>query len=599
MRLVTQLHGMTSSRASTPGIALLIGMAGLRTTTPLEGVTRDLARIAKLLPRGYELRVLVGEEAVRATIVSSLEAVVADADGRPVVIYVSGHATLVEYRRQVHGLLVTNDHPRADGSMGGVLQVEITAAMARLTRGGSPVTMIADTCRTATTSSAPRAKWIEPRAWPWPADFFACHPGAPSPCEWFDALEPYSPGADPLAVLVHACALEQVAWECDDPDAPGQRCGLFTLLLERVLRAAVSTPTWLQAIAWVAARASGHLHARQRPEVVGAIARLALGSASLELGCHATVEFDEGVLELTHGRIHGASLDDRFVVDEPGAELRIIEVREARSRVDVVRGTRPAHGTLAVLRESASRVEVAIEGDTPAAKQLAAIVASSPSLACVERDGLLRVVPHAHDVTIHGVGGESLTCPIARLSTTLEACARAHRFAQVCETAPGLPGAARWQVRCMRRHAGIDTELQGGELLEVGDRVWYELVNDSLGSTTLYFNVVELRVDGLARVHNRDYAIAGRPTPSGHTRYFARELGSAAGHAIGWPSHTPADAIREFTIVVVVSLRPLELHAIDHRSYEREPQRTVWRGGALRRGEGWASRVLRLRLAPS
>ena len=144
MRLVTQLHGMTSSRASTPGIALLIGMAGLRTTTPLEGVTRDLARIAKLLPRGYELRVLVGEEAVRATIVSSLEAVVADADGRPVVIYVSGHATLVEYRRQVHGLLVTNDHPRADGSMGGVLQVEITAAMARLTRGGSPVTMIAE-----------------------------------------------------------------------------------------------------------------------------------------------------------------------------------------------------------------------------------------------------------------------------------------------------------------------------------------------------------------------------------------------------------------------------------------------------------------------
>lgn len=595
----------------TEGIALLCGMEGRFTERPLHGCQNDVERIAALLPPGFELVRLVGEAATRGAILAALYGLLERARGKQIVVAMSCHGTHVEHRGMRHPMLVTNDPPTPEQPINGVLAVELWVLVAKLAALTPFVTVLLDCCHAegivrgegpgsvACREGDPTPKWLEPQRWCWPSHFFACHPGAPTPEAWFDAIpaDLLDPNGHPHVVRVAASSPEQVAFE--GVDEQGRPCGLFTLLLDRALARAFTPPSWQQAIAWVRAMLASDPRARlQRPEVSGAVGRTVFGRTSeASIGSFALERDALGTWWLSGGRIHGVDRGDRFAT-HAGTLLHVVEVEELRARVERAAGREPIEaGSLAFLRGRSQRSEVAITAaDADELALLDQLIASTPSLMPTRGAASLRVVAGREFDEIHdGRGRVSCRSERSGLLDALDACARTLAFSQVVRRPPGLPELAAWRFRCMRHREGHDVELHGGEQLELGDRLWYELENHSQGATLLYFNVVELRVDGHARCRNRDYAPAGLPTPAGRSSCLERRFGAPAGHRVEWPAHTPRDTMRTLELVFVASIRPLDLRAIMGVG---QPGRLAWRGEPLHATQRWDARTLTLRLAP-
>ncbi|NJK31700.1 MAG: hypothetical protein HC927_04385 [Deltaproteobacteria bacterium] len=595
-------------------IALLIGIEGIREANPLRGTHADLDRIAEILPVSFDIIRVEAHHASRTVILALLRGLVELARGRQILIFFSCHGSILRHGSSEHPFLVTNDHPRPDASFGGVLAVELWVLVATIAERTPFVTLILDCCyaegivRGSSARPLPHRrdstlKRIEPREFPWPAHLAADYPGYASFDDWLAAIpaDLLDSNGHPWVIRVSASSPEQPAYECRD--ASGNYGGLLTRELHELMCGRETPPSWQQAIACVRARIKLRCTVRQqRPEVAGPAARLVFARAHEDITTNAAVEIDGEATWLLSGNIHGTALGDRFATRSASGsvELQVIEVLEDRSRVaSLDADARVETGTLAYLRSRARRIPVAVTIAGRRGVRVRMLIASSPLLALSDSpaSASLLVTMQGRSLAISD-GTARVICLTTpdRLLIDLDVLARARRFAATCERSPGLPEFAGWTHRTFRGRATMIDELHGGELVEVGDRLWFEFINTSRCATRLYFNVVGLGVNGRARCHNQHYALAGLPAPANATRALHRRLGAPAGYRVDWPVHAPSDRIREFQLIFIASNRPVDLRAVmGVRAHEPLACRGEARSPVA---FAWACRTLTLRLAP-
>lgn len=590
-------------------IALLVGMEGARLPNVLRGTSNDLDLIEAMLPAGFDRIRVDGRHATRRTVLRLLYGLIPRAQRRQIVIAMSCHGGLAQAEDGEHPFLVTNDHPREDGSFGGIFAVELWAVVAAIAARTPFVTVILDCCHAEGIArgrghmTAPRGRVVgksaPPDAFPWPDQLGADHPGFTSFRAWLDQLpaDLLDSNGHPGVVRVSATAPDRPAYELRSES--GESSGLLTRQLYEVLRSCETTPSWQQAVAFVRARMTRNPATRwQRPEVTGPAGRLVFRRSD-EARATTSVELDGAGAWLSSGRLHGTAAGDHFTVATAHevVELEVIDVDDHRARVDRAWASRLSPGSLARLLRRARPAPIAITADDEAAR-LHTLLSSSSLLAPHDAlDDCLSVALRDEQCLIRGVDGR-LECitSCARVLTELDACVRAQAFARRCWTPPGLATPERWSVRVHRTHADAHDELHGHELVHVGDRLWFECVNASAVGTRLFFNVVELRVDGHAHCRNDGFAPAGLPVPAGRVHALHRRVAGPPGYRLEWPSHTPCDGERWFQLVIVVSNHPIDLRPIMN-AQTCEP--LVHRGPSPTRDQfRWDSCSLALRLAP-
>jgi hypothetical protein len=568
--------------------ALLIGCQ----VKPLKGVYGDVAALAELLgSRGFLIDQRIEGEATRAGILDAYDELIdkTQADDAA-VIYYSGHGGYAvnslarSGERRGFRCLVPTDWG-GGGEFRGILDVELSDRLAKLTARTRNVTAIFDCCYAAEMSRVLVddrlvARSISP-AWAEGVPEFLSRHRIDVSCVNIER--------NPHAIQLAAAEADRTAFECCMTIGEHQMTrGIFTYALENAIKEAGELQLSWQTIG-SRIRELVLQHARaQRPRLEGPADRL-LFTTRIAKRTDAVVYFeDNGVPALRAGRILGANV---------GAVYDIVPLGEreySRSAI-VTRAT--------VIRLVGSNAHVELDGPTPPVGSLAyPNKLPYPPIAVHAQDSALREllegsaqVELVDDLAIarfHVTNDAGQLCLFegrqlaatatpddddgrALLVKRLERWSKAEALRALSTTEiPRNAVAVSWGRVDPRPEGGKAIEHAVNARLHVGESVYVTVTNRS--DQTLYLGIFDVGVGGKVSLLTAGCP-HGRVLEPGSSFTLGARKGVLSGLGpLWWPDDVPADSERRESVIVISANHPtdfmlLETPALPTRSAAFNP----------------------------
>lgn len=570
--------------------ALMVGVPERDTSGRLERVLGVDAMVELLDDLGgWSVKVLSGRDATRRAVLHELEAMVAEC--RPddtCLFYFFGHGGVVRFsdlrgelgRRAVFYLATLR--PPGSSERVGVLDVELSAALARLDRTCGNVSAIIDCCHAA---SMVRGDPI---------------PTALAP-PWARTLDDHGGGRDhllaaqshPRIVRLFGSSSMRTAYATKHPDG---LFGLMTRCFVEVVREAglrCDRLTW-DAVAHRAREWASRQRGTEEQRVVLAGPRNRLVFSARAVPVPQSAAFvparEEGRGWIRAGLIQGVRRGDRWMINElelddaleprACAEARIEEVGlDCAEVVLSTPGVRPALGAMATMHALDRRLPVVVDGVSDVAEALRtsgllrAVPPGSPEVIAMVRhaqgrargQGLIDIVDDEGralwlDTTLDGGG-------LQRVIELLEDRARARVFERalgggagsaMCDTeltwSWGVLG-PEGETRPWLSHGST----RGPRRIRPGDRLWVEVRHCGSTPRNWFVSVVDVDLEGRLSLLNTNEP-EGLEVISGETVYVGRRgHRRRQGLVCGWPRRVPADGPRRERLVLLASRRPFSL----------------------------------------
>lgn len=557
--------------------ALLIGSA----TYGLCGPERDLELMEDILqPRNFKTVSLKGPGASRAGILEAFEKLIRDSK--------SGDSALVHYSG--HGCLIRNPIPRADPrttpyqqfliptdfnvssehDFRGLLDVELSILLERLTEKTRNVVLILDCCHAAglgRPSMWPRAL-VDPLESGLPQHLAALR------CREQDQRR--FAGGNPNVVRLSAAGTNQEACEYDSPDHG--RVGLLTESLYLAFQQVGNTPiSWQTLGKWVRERVL-LINMHQRPELEGPARRLLFDLKEGNQVGTLELFYDQKKPFLRGGRLHGLKAGDSYGLTplyaehyDPATglgEARVCRVHGGVAEVRLTMPGAPPGARAFPLRLSFPEQHVHIKGDPPEAL-LQGMAASGFLKRGHSRNGnplmaticISRQTMQLRDDTGLSIGPPSQNPqPILK---NLEILARARALSTLTSgaDAAALPPDAY----CLHWGQIIDRQVkhlpESGSNLHLGDKIYAYVKNT--GVQPLFISMFNLGLDrSIALMSHRSRS--GIEVVSGDDLWLGFDpYTGVCDWRLTWPKHLSKEQPRSESLVVVISDKPQDLSALE------------------------------------
>ncbi len=536
--------------------ALVIGSQ----TFKLTGVHNDVAAIERRLrERGFEVDRRIGEDASRAGILAGLERLVADSTAADAaVVYYSGHGARFARPGSPRPLqsLVPTDWGK--GAFKGILDIELSMWLARLTAKTINVSIILDCCHSG-------------RMWRELGEEVAVRTlareelsrGEPDEITTFDASM-LDAEANPHAIKLVAAEVDRFAFEQELVlDGRITRMGVMTASLVEILdELGPARLSWRSLAMLVRERVMARREI-QRPEIEGPGRRYVFEHASTTQA-GAVVYFEDGGQPcLRASRVLGAEVGLRYSIMPLGideldrgrelAQAVVVGMSAAAARVRLEpQDARPPLGSLAFpLSPARGRLAVRVRGVGEAAEALRELLDASAWVRAAQTDEgvLLQVdVDEARSTLVRGEELLGFPEPPTATLARLEHWAHAEALREL-----GSGDLSdRFEVGWGRVVADEQVPMSAGETVHVEDRLYVEFHNTS--TRALFVACFDVGVDGTVALLNRAEPSGTRVEPNGFYT-LGLELGEG-GLPTSWPAGIPAQApLRESLVVIVSSER--------------------------------------------
>lgn len=572
--------------------ALLIGSQ----TGELSGVENDIESMAAVLDRwGFASTRCVAANACRAGILDAYERLIADA--RPddaVVVYYSGHGGYGRRRGADNGrrpgmalqfIVPTDIDESCAGDFRGIMSMELSIQLARLTEQTRNVTVVLDCCHAAHMCRDRQfAVKAQPRAVSY--DVLVDHvEGLQRRRRDLDAFDIWAPPGNPWAVRVVACAPEQSAYEYTN--AGGNRIGMLTDALVEALADAHSgglRVSWSRVIERVRQRVLTYLPA-QRPEAEGPAQRLLFETAEADAVATLPVLLSGDRVSLEGAPLLGVRVGDEFAVMPPDSTGADDKTKVGDVAIDELHAT-VASGVLR-LREPGLPVPLGARAyQTKAAAaampvRLPAGGAASAALAkAVERGPILRAAepdePCPVEVRAGGAGELTiwdrfgpLSAPQAADPAGIEQVTRNLKRLAWAESLRHLAGDTAHAL-----DIPIDVEfglVNGGEaeplptsgaILYLGQRIYLRVRNN--GKERVYVSLVDVGVSSKITILDTTTPSGQAVDPRTEYTFGWNELKRVLqGSKLTWPPGLAQALPRPETVIVLATSEPQHIRGLE------------------------------------
>ncbi len=577
--------------------ALLIGSQ----TFGLQGVHNDIALMNGLLEeRGFEIETLVDDGATRAGILEGYERLIdrSSADDAALV-YFSGHGGYALINgsdseksgtRQRQLIVPTDFSANPADAFNGILDIELSVLLGRLTEKTPNTTVVLDCCHAALMS---RSVTLRPKSLPptWYSRAEA-HLAKLRDSGVIQSAERRLFG-NSQAVRLVATEVTRSAYEQRFED--GRWHGLLTWALGQVLATVgLQQPSWAALVRLLRERVQS-MEGGQRPDVEGPADRLLFSTATAPTtGVVGYFRDGGGKPAIRAGSMFGVRVGSKYsvmpvgaVVEDSGTRLavaKVIEVLGDYSRVELLPAgdAEPPEGSPAFPMTTAFRRRgVALGACGAHLEAIRQAIAKSEHLTCVQdanlaEVGLVEVVDGA--IAIRRTDGNLAAFPKKAdergLIETVENLAQLARALEIRDLEDGGldPDVdIRWGIV-------VDGEALplalSGEHLFVGDEIFIELTNR--GPERLYVAVYDIGVGGkIGLINGNDYRSGIELGPAQHQagaqRHkaaserivipFARD-GKTRGLPTTWPKNVPQDGGRSEHLLIILAKRAQEFGAL-------------------------------------
>lgn len=571
--------------------ALLIGSQ----TGGLSGVDHDIDSMAAALDLwGFASTRCTAANASRAGILDAYERLIADAAADDaIVVYYSGHGG---YCRQRYGdtvgrlgaamqfIVPTDFDESSEGSFRGIMSVELSILLSRLTQKTKNVTVALDCCHAAHMSRDDGRRLV-PKAHPRPVsyDLVADH---------LDALQRrsrdfdlFTPPGNPWAVRIVACAPEQSAYEYDNAD--GVRSGMLTDALTQALSEAHAgglRVSWSTVIDRIRQCVLTYMPA-QRPEAEGPAHRIVFETMESDAVATLPVLLSGGRVCLEGAALLGVRVGDEFTVmpvDSPGVDDTtkigdvVVDEVDATSasgelRLRIPGAAVPLGARAHQTRAAAAAMPVRLPEGSAAGTALASAIEQSPILRPAGTGEAGPVAVREDDdgrLTIWDQAGPLCTpCPadpagIAQIMRNLRLIARANALRRLAEdSAHALDTPVEVEFGLV--NGGETQPLPvSGAILYVGQRIYVRVHNN--GRQRIYVSLVDVGVSGQIALLNPTSPGGEAIDPGTAYTFGWNDVKTVLqGSTLNWPLGLGREVPRPETVIVLVTSQPQNVRALE------------------------------------
>ncbi|CAI7599546.1 unnamed protein product [Penicillium pancosmium] len=580
----------------------------------LQGTLNDASRIQDVFEKqGFEIIACLGPRATRSGIYDAWQQLISSVGANDTIaIYYSGHGSMVEsaleqdhtcqdWRYQF--IVPVDFESSTEGDFRGILDIEISHLLRKLTVRTPNVTIILDCCHSGRMARAPAhgdqaaPRWIAPVTYDNVAAFRDHHlrqmlvedPSALDKAAFQEE--------NPSVVRVVAAAASETAWEYCGSD--GLWRGVFTDALAAVLEDCHS-----RNIPWRTSLLRLHevVNSRfpsQHPQVEGPETRVPFSLQCVESkAIHIKMEDGAGVLQA--GRISYVHEGDIYSVRGLGSEETSMTKEIAECEVEVANHfealgrlqyspqyhTLPPEGALAFLKRSAlckwpiktSPETLSAIGDALSKslflKNWDPSDHGEPILELTHEGSFVTVISaHGHRVATRYVNPEVLSQLNEAYKAIIfdaERLARAQHFLALQND----PHQERLDHRVNLEIGVVEDRRSGKVLLGSGtdcvrnhDRLYLHLQNE--GETTVYCNILYVNVQGKISLISRSSPL-GIELPPGRSYWVGKNrFGMLEGLKISWPSDMSKALPINETLVIMLTKHPLDTRPLE--SPDRPP----------------------------
>jgi hypothetical protein len=578
--------------------ALIIATADLRPPHPLEPGP-SLTAIQGILARfgGWSLELLTGLDARREAMLAALERLVAATEpGDAVLFYFFGHGGAVRFTDGPGALgsrpvfYLSAAHRRGETGRSGILDQELSHALRRIDAVCGNVSAILDCCHSGqivrnTLATEPAPAWVHTLA---------------------ETDDPPLLGHDGHPRIVRLAATSSFHFAFARPLATGQRGYLTEALFSavEVAGAARARLCWDHIAHWArehAIQARGY--EEQWVSLAGPRQRLLFSTESTKLP--RTVGFvpapDGAGGWLRAGLLGGLEIGGEWAVLglALNAELRpvelarvvIVEINLNRARVELIKGNiaelvREGCCAHSVRRKSTFVVATPsyVELELPRYPPLEFVTNQGRT---VGADASWRPSAHREHVvaTLETSGLSSLELEQDAALDLVGDWARSQSLTRVLEQHPSATSSLPIEVRWARVDPEADIELPlHGAVLRPGQKVFFQVHHRCRTPQSWYVSLIEIDAAGRPILLNDSEPDGCELKPRQAVFVGRRSAGQRGeGLELRWPEVLPPDGPREVRVIVLMSLRPMQLGHIVH---VREPcrPRSVFPAGEPTRG---------------
>ena len=565
--------------------ALVIGSQ----TRELRGVHNDVAMFSpRIRSRNFEVREQTEDRATCEAIKAGIEWLIRDSGPEDAaLIYFSGHGVEILNPRHAESgqpsryrCLVPTDWGKA--GFHGLLDIELSVLLARLTAVTENVALILDCCHSARMWRGPEdaeavAKALDPVDVEGFADYL----------EQIDALDRSLLHAErnPHAVRLLACEADQSAYERTLIfEGETRRMGVMTAVLCERLDELEGTPVSWHALTMLVREEVMRRCADQRPQLEGPGRRYLFERGVAEHGGAVVYLRADGRHALRANRLLGAERGGRYAIMGPGVSTYDPDRVAAEATVSSLTGTlayidpEPAN---AALREGSlaypmlaplARHAVRVTGNEAATAAMRESIQSSRFARVAELEDAA-VVDLVHDGQLHLLrNGVHVATPTAddesgrRLTLArIEDWARAETLRNMSGHGPRPAFEVEWG----RVEQGRRIAMRTGETFHVEDCLYVEMRNRS--DVRLLFSVIDIGVKGTVTLLTGEQT--GTIVEPGESYTLGFELGSQ-GLACGWPEDVPRERPLPESLLVIAATERHDMSSLETgvRSSSREPQ---------------------------
>jgi len=556
--------------------ALLIASA----TGGLTGPATDLRLMTEAVTgHDFTVRALSGKEASRAGILGAYEELIEETEADDAaLVYYSGHGGIVcdedtaarGGRRYRQFLVPTDIDASSPTDFRGVLDVELSNLLARLTRRSANVTVVLDCCHSAQASrtDGDRVRGLE-RVWRQGLDHHLHMLRKEGEDRFTHAM------GNESAVKLVACGRHQSAYEYTDRvHGP---VGYMTLALYRALiHDRMRGVSWKTLGEWVRGLVMLK-QPNQRPDLEGAVMRRLFVLEEDHLpDVLALFPGSEGMW-LSGGRLHGVCMRDVYslqsatvTADSPNLELgtaRVVEVTAGRARVVTEPGLLPAGLRAFPRRRHLQPYPVRSTGSDYIARAIEASI--------YLREGSVdettaRVDTIAGNHMLMNEEGLQMGAATRDTGAVLEALTAMARARALREIEGGEGAAALVEDRDFTIEWGTVDDRgplarpRGGELLARGDAVFLYLAN-TLDHDSLFINLFNIGIDARIGSMTASRALSGVEVRPGEdlTLGYDPETGRCPWQ-LYWPAAIPRDVPRLDHLIAIISDAPQDMSTLIH-----------------------------------
>ncbi|HMG56838.1 MAG TPA: caspase family protein, partial [Kofleriaceae bacterium] len=560
------------------------------------------------------------DDASRAGILEGYERLIRSVqDDEPAVFYYSGHGVRVRPSngpvaaapgtpRAIQALVPTDFDRSAPDDFRGILDLELSLLLARLTRRTRNATVILDCCHAAAMSR----DLARPKALRHPSDVDVATHLARVQAQGFEA-DLLAATGNPHAIRLAATGQSASAFERQVGD---RYVGTFTESLVTALREARSQRlTWDMMGRSVRERVLA-IHPTQRADIEGPRRRYLFeieeaprsGAISVVGGSAPNT----GVLRAGH--LHGIHDGDQYAIVPNGAEpnpahriaiatVTKLEATEAAVALQLVPPTTvlPAGAQAVLTRSAAPRRAIRLIAGGAAREAIAKAIDATNRFTITNDEGatalLATVKLEADKLELLSPSGVPVVPAskwpgdsIERLVSNLRMLTAAQALRELESESAQLPDTAI-EVAWGRVERGEPVELlTSGELLPVGARLFLRVTNCHPRKKRLHVAVFDIGVAQRIQLLTRSWP-AGYELAHGETFTLGEDAsGKLVGLELGWSSAIPEDTVRSESIIVVVTERPCDLSAL-----ETPGAKSAWLSGSTRSGftEGRLQQLVR------